>query len=589
MGKIRWLLCLALIVTTITTSVLGSDLGEGSVEDLDDHTELDSRSGGHHVKILPEANVVLSHDKPRLPKPKVRHTTCVTRGDSKQAALMGSWCQRDLRESGMKQKQAANCPLKIRAVDTDPVKCPELKPKCEENKIRKKCPFTCFKCDPSKLGFIKADEPVHLAGVSMDLGHANCADRYTVSTMTGNKNNNHHGTSVRISVCGKCAPNFLLHPAYATNGKVFGICKPINKHDLYRKAVKACPNGGRKCMLLEAECYEFVGGDGSMKKENGKIRLTARDRPKLGVAVAYTCARVFETRVWDKALETCEGGGPSKSGIKNREARKKAQDKRVKAKRRSKKAKDLLGKEFEKVLAEKTQKKSRRDSRSSTRGASSGSTRGASSSSTRGASSSSTRGASSSSTRGASSRPSGRGVSRMLMQEAGGRKCNFFGVMYRIVQNVVVECHSKGLSPTRKTCDDMRKKLAPSCKRIWLVRKCDKGNRWIRKRCRNKKTQCKKYVVDKKCGKPLMTCTNSKHVHSCFSKKLKLDQGISEEKVKETEERLNKEDSKYSKQRKTEYAQWNKPEAMRNVNAYAKSTGWAKCGYFDKLRITSMT
>ena len=86
-----------------------------------------------------------------------------------------------------------------------------------------------------------------------------------------------------------------------------------------------------------------------------------------------------------------------------------------------------------------------------------------------------------------------------------------------------------------------------------------------------------------------MSCTNSKHVHSCFSKKLKLDQGISEEKVKETEERLNKEDSKYSNQMKAEYAQWSKPEAKRDVNAFAKSIGWGKCVYFDKLRITSMT
>ena len=114
-------------------------------------------------------NVVLSHDTPQRRKPKVQHsTTCVTQGDFKQAALAGSWCQHDLRESGMKkQKKAANCPLKMRAVDTDRVKCPELKPRCEENKIKKKCPFTCFKCDPSKYA-CAVPVAVYSGGVNID-------------------------------------------------------------------------------------------------------------------------------------------------------------------------------------------------------------------------------------------------------------------------------------------------------------------------------------------------------------------------------------------------------------------------------------
>ena len=53
MCRFRWFLCIVLIATTLTTPAMGSDLGEGSVEDIDDHTELDSRSGGHHVKLLP--------------------------------------------------------------------------------------------------------------------------------------------------------------------------------------------------------------------------------------------------------------------------------------------------------------------------------------------------------------------------------------------------------------------------------------------------------------------------------------------------------------------------------------------------------
>jgi len=220
------------------------------------------------------------------------------------------------------EEQSDGCPYNLKKED-DASWCTESDCNAEWNKARGAylaCRWTCSAhCNPA-LPHAGYQGATYVPAATIADGHRHCDDKYTVmaqekSTFAGKPLNRHKGMPIRVGVCGKCVSNeYSLHPAYASDGKILGVCRPLVEHDLYVEMDATCGTDGKNddgsyCSgdPMPLKCQEFVKelgyiqGPNTKKHDFGKFkdgRLISSNDHGGSVedrALAFTCGHVSIT------------------------------------------------------------------------------------------------------------------------------------------------------------------------------------------------------------------------------------------------------------------------------------------------------
>lgn len=150
-----------------------------------------------------------------------------------------------------------------------------------------KCNVGCS--DPEVIPDRKLGAVNHIPLADVEQGHQFCEDKYTILTLPGETRHFAVPESRRVAVCGNClSDQFLLHPAYASGGKVFGVCVPIEDDHLMRTL-------GKELAEMPPKCLKFVGGHGMYIAPDGWGKHTHADSSS--VTASYVIAKLIGEQI----------------------------------------------------------------------------------------------------------------------------------------------------------------------------------------------------------------------------------------------------------------------------------------------------
>jgi len=132
-----------------------------------------------------------------------------------------------------------------------------------------------------------------MLGETSSQGHMHCKHKVKVATLSGANAKNK--AAKEYDVCEECkAGGYALVPSHVVSGRVYGTCKSLEQHALWKESSDLCGREAMPCHgdSMPLKCHQFVESSGSAGDgENTSLPTAADDSKKR--PLAFTCGRIY--------------------------------------------------------------------------------------------------------------------------------------------------------------------------------------------------------------------------------------------------------------------------------------------------------